>query len=46
MTRWDDETSEYRFTEDGDIEQRVSCPGCGARWMDVFTLSDQRELEG
>lgn len=30
--------------EDGDIEQRVKCPGCGERWMDVFTLTEQRAL--
>lgn len=30
--------------EDGNIEQDVCCPGCGERWMDVFTLSEQRTL--
>jgi hypothetical protein len=30
--------------EDGNIEQEVCCPGCGERWMDVFTLSEQRTL--
>jgi hypothetical protein len=30
--------------EGGDIEQRVACPECGERWMDVFTLSEQRAL--
>jgi ribosomal protein S27AE len=30
--------------EGGDIEQRVKCPECGERWMDVFTLSEQRAL--
>lgn len=30
--------------EDGSIEQKVSCNNCGRAWMDVFTLSDVREL--
>lgn len=30
--------------EGGDIEQEVTCPGCGERWMDVFTLIAQRSL--
>lgn len=28
-------------TDGGDIEQEVMCPGCGERWKDVFTLSEQ-----
>lgn len=30
--------------EGGNIEQIVKCPQCGERWMDVFTLSEQRPL--
>lgn len=30
--------------EGGDIEQMVKCPQCGERWMDVFTLTEQRAL--
>jgi hypothetical protein len=29
-----------------DLEQRVSCPQCNKKWIDVFTLTDQRELGG
>lgn len=32
--------------ESGDLEQEVSCPDCGKRWVDVFTLADRRELVG
>lgn len=28
----------------GDLEQEVTCPGCGKRWLDVFTLVEQREV--
>jgi DNA-directed RNA polymerase subunit RPC12/RpoP len=30
--------------ESGDIEQEVKCPECGERWMDIFTLTEQRDL--
>lgn len=30
--------------EDGNIEQRVSCPECGAHWQDVFVLAERHEL--
>lgn len=30
--------------EGGEFEQEVSCPHCNKRWMDVFVLSDRREL--
>lgn len=30
--------------EGGDIEQKVKCPHCGERWIDVFGLIEQHEL--
>ena len=30
--------------ESGDIEQEVECPNCSERWIDVFTLTEQRSL--
>lgn len=30
--------------EGGDVEQKVECPACGARWQDVFTLTERRTL--
>jgi len=30
--------------EGGDFEQRVSCPRCGERWIDVYSLTDRRSL--
>lgn len=35
---------ELEPVEGGDIEQRVTCPECGERWIDVFALSEQRAL--
>jgi hypothetical protein len=35
---------EFEPVESGDIEQAVSCPQCGRRWRDVFTLRDRYEL--
>ena len=32
--------------ENGLIEQRVRCTKCSRRWMDVFALTDVRELAG
>lgn len=39
------EYGEIDGTEDGDLEQLVSCPSCCRRWVDTFTLSDQRVLK-
>ncbi len=30
--------------EGGEIEQRVECPSCNGRWVDVFCLVDVREI--
>ena len=30
--------------EDGEVEQKVECDSCGARWTDVFTLWERRHL--
>lgn len=30
--------------EGGDMEQTVTCPQCNRRWVDAFSLADQREL--
>lgn len=38
------ECKEVDFVEDGNIEQRVQCPQCKKRWMDIFTLTDVQEL--
>ncbi len=35
---------ELNPVDDGTIEQVVSCPYCGKRWKDVFTLTEQRGL--
>lgn len=35
---------EFDATEDGNVEQRVGCPHCGRRWVDVFILAEQRPL--
>ena len=43
----DDVDLDYRDlepVEGGDVEQVVSCPGCGRRWKDVFRLAEVREL--
>lgn len=31
-------------TEGGIIEQSVKCPGCGERWVDIFSLTGRRSL--
>lgn len=30
--------------EGAHFEQKIACPECGKKWVDVFTLTDQREL--
>ncbi len=34
---------EFEATEHG-IEQHVKCPNCNKKWIDVFTLTEQRLL--
>jgi DNA-directed RNA polymerase subunit M/transcription elongation factor TFIIS len=36
--------SELEPTEDGNIEQKVSCPECGWHWLDIFVLAEQKRL--
>jgi hypothetical protein len=38
------EYEELSPVEGGNIEQKVTCLECGARWMDVFVLAEQHEL--
>lgn len=37
--------SSFQVTDDGNVEQTVSCQECGRRWIDVFRLADVREIE-
>ncbi len=36
---------EMEGVEGGDVEQQVTCPHCWRKWIDVFSLSDQREIK-
>jgi hypothetical protein len=38
------EYGELEPIDGGEIEQRVECPGCSERWVDVFALTEQRTL--
>lgn len=40
------EYDELHVVEDGGIEQRVSCPSCGKRWLDLFHLSERKLMGG
>ena len=30
--------------EGGNVEQKIGCENCGRQWMDIFYLSERREL--